>query len=47
MTGFFAAAIYNVGINMHLIMFGGSYNRKKINLDKKRVAFNYQGAGAG
>lgn len=41
----FAAAIYNVGINTHVIMYGGSFNRKKINLDKK-AAFNYQGTGA-
>ena len=41
----FAAAIYNIGINTHVIMFGGSYNRKKINLDQK-AAFNYQGTGA-
>ena len=41
----FAAAIYNIGINTHVILWGGSYNRKKINLDKK-AAFNYQGTGA-
>ena len=41
----FAAAIYNVGINSHVIMFGGSFNRKKINLDE-RAAFNFQGTGA-
>lgn len=41
----FAAAIYNIGINSHVIMLGGSYNRKKIDLDK-RAAFNYQGTGA-
>lgn len=41
----FAAAIYNVGVNTHVIMFGGAYNRKKINLDQKAV-FNYQGTGA-
>lgn len=41
----FAAAIYNVGVNTHVIMFGGAYNRKKINLDEK-AAFNYQGTGA-
>ncbi|WP_339752722.1 DUF5687 family protein [uncultured Winogradskyella sp.] len=41
----FAAAIYNIGINTHVIMWGGSYNRKKIDLDKK-AAFNYQGTGA-
>ena len=41
----FAAAIYNIGINSHVIMFAGAYNRKKINLDQ-RAAFNYQGTGA-
>lgn len=40
-----AAAIYNIGVNSHVIMWGGSYNRKKIDLDKK-AAFNYQGTGA-
>ena len=41
----FAAAIYNIGINTHVIMYGGSFNRKKINLDE-RAAFNFQGTGA-
>ena len=41
----FAAAIYNIGINSHVIMWGGSFNRKRIDLDKK-AAFNYQGTGA-
>lgn len=41
----FAAAIYNIGVNTHVILWGGSYNRKKINLDQK-AAFNYQGTGA-
>ena len=41
----FAAAIYNIGINTYVIMYGGSFNRKKINLDEK-AAFNYQGTGA-
>ncbi|MCC1483514.1 hypothetical protein J1C55_02830 [Winogradskyella sp. E313] len=41
----FAAAIYNIGINTHVIMWGGSFNRKRIDLDKK-AAFNYQGTGA-
>ncbi len=41
----FAAAIYNIGVNSHVILFGGSFNRKKIELDKK-AAFNYQGTGA-
>ena len=41
----FAAAIYNIGINSHVILFGGSFNRKKIDLNQ-RAAFNYQGTGA-
>lgn len=41
----FAAAIYNIGVNTHVIMYGGSFNRKKINLDE-RAAFNFQGTGA-
>lgn len=41
----FAAMIYNIGVNTHIIMYGGSFNRKKINLDQK-AAFNYQGTGA-
>jgi len=41
----FAAALYNIGINAHVILFGGSFNRKKIDLSQ-RAAFNYQGTGA-
>lgn len=41
----FAAMIYNIGVNTHVIMYGGAFNRKKINLDQK-AAFNYQGTGA-
>lgn len=41
----FAAAIYNVGVNAHVILFGGSFNRKEIDLNQ-RAAFNYQGTGA-
>src|SRR5690606_2782807 len=41
----FAAAIYNIGINTHVILWGGSFNRKKIDLNQ-RAAFNYQGTGA-
>lgn len=40
-----AGAIYNIGINTHVILFGGAYNRKKIDLNQ-RAAFNYQGTGA-
>lgn len=41
----FAAAIYNLGVNTHVILLGGSFNRKKIDLSQ-RAAFNYQGTGA-
>jgi hypothetical protein len=41
----FAALIYNIGINSHVLLYGGSFNRKKINLGE-RAAFNYQGTGA-
>lgn len=41
----FAAAIYNLGVNTHVILYGGSFNRKKIDLSQK-AAFNYQGTGA-
>ncbi|GAA4280174.1 DUF5687 family protein [Gaetbulibacter aestuarii] len=40
----FAAAVYNIGVNSHVILFGGSFNRKKIDLSQK-AAFNYQGTG--
>jgi len=40
----FAAMVYNIGVNSHIIMYGGSFNRKKINLDQK-AAFNFQGTG--
>ncbi|QDO93133.1 hypothetical protein FNB79_03785 [Formosa sediminum] len=40
-----AAAVYNVGVNTYVILFGGSYNRKKIDLNE-RAAFNFQGTGA-
>lgn len=41
----FAAMVYNIGINSHILLFGGSFNRKKIDLTQ-RAAFNYQGTGA-
>ncbi|GAA3656900.1 DUF5687 family protein [Flavivirga jejuensis] len=41
----FVAAIYNLGVNTHVILYGGSFNRKKIDLDQK-AAFNFQGTGA-
>ncbi len=41
----FAAMVYNIGINSHVLLFGGSFNRKRINLSQ-RAALNYQGTGA-
>lgn len=41
----FSAALYNIGINTHVVLFGGAFNRKKIDLSQ-RAAFNYQGTGA-
>ncbi|WP_088324240.1 DUF5687 family protein [Polaribacter tangerinus] len=41
----FAAMIYNIGVNTYVLLLGGSFNRKKIDLDQK-AAFNYQGTGA-
>tara|TARA_R110001583_G_scaffold22614_2_gene84670 strand:- start:85 stop:1563 length:1479 start_codon:yes stop_codon:yes gene_type:complete len=41
----FAAMVYNIGINSHILLFGGSFNRKKIDLTQRAV-FNYQGTGA-
>ncbi len=41
----FAALVYNIGVNSHVLLYGGSFNRKKINLSQ-RAAFNYQGTGA-
>jgi len=41
----FAAAVYNVGVNTYVILLGGSFNRKKIDLNQ-RAAFNFQGTGA-
>ncbi|MCF6224457.1 MAG: DUF5687 family protein [Flavobacteriaceae bacterium] len=41
----FASMVYNIGVNSHVLLYGGSFNRKKINLSQ-RAAFNYQGTGA-
>lgn len=41
----FAAMVYNIGVNSHILLYGGSFNRKKIDLTQ-RAAFNYQGTGA-
>lgn len=41
----FAAMTYNIGVNTHVLLYAGSFNRKKIDLNQ-RAAFNYQGTGA-
>ncbi|MDV7186706.1 DUF5687 family protein [Lutibacter sp. TH_r2] len=41
----FAALIYNLGVNVYVLLYAGSFNRKKIDLTQK-AAFNYQGTGA-
>ena len=38
-------AIYNIGINVPILLFAGSYNRKRIDLEKSPF-MNYQGTGA-
>ena len=38
-------AIYNIGINVPVLLFAGSYNRKRIELEKSPF-MNYQGTGA-
>ncbi len=40
-----ACAIYNVGVNVPVILYFGSMNKKRIDLDKGQF-FNYQGVGA-
>lgn len=41
----FVTALYNLGINVPLLMFSGSFNKKRIDLEKSPF-MNYQGAGA-
>ena len=38
-------AVYNIGVNIPILLFAGSFNRKKIDLDKSPF-MNYQGTGA-
>lgn len=40
-----ACAIYNIGINVLVILYAGSFNKKKIDLEKSPF-MNYQGTGA-
>jgi hypothetical protein len=39
------SAIYNIGINIPILLYAGSFNRKRIDLDKSPF-MNYQGTGA-
>ena len=41
----FAAMLYNLGVNTYVLLYAGSFNRKRIDLTQ-RAAFNYQGTGA-
>lgn len=41
----FTAMVYNIGVNSYVLLYAGSFNRKKIDLSQ-RAAFNYQGTGA-
>lgn len=40
-----ACALYNIGVNVLVILYSGSFNKKKIDLEKSPF-MNYQGAGA-
>lgn len=40
-----ACAIYNIGINVPILLYTGSFNRKRIELEKSPF-MNYQGTGA-
>ena len=40
-----ACALYNIGVNVLLIIYAGSFNKKKIDLEKSPF-MNYQGTGA-
>ena len=37
-------AVYNLGVNIPVVLYMGAYNKKKIDLDKAQF-FNYQGTG--
>ena len=40
-----ACALYNIGVNVPVLLYAGSYNRKRIDLEKSPF-MNYQGTGA-
>lgn len=39
-----ACAVYNMGVNIPVVLYFGAFNKKKIELDKAQF-FNYQGTG--
>lgn len=39
------AALYNIGVNVPVLLYSGSFNKKRIDLDKSPF-MNYQGTGA-
>ncbi len=41
----FAAMVYNIGVNAYVLLYAGSFNKKRIDLTQRAV-FNYQGTGA-
>ncbi|HLF52434.1 DUF5687 family protein [Flavobacterium sp.] len=40
-----ACAVYNLGINIPILLFAGSFNKKRVDLEKSQF-MNYQGTGA-
>ncbi|HET8886711.1 MAG TPA: DUF5687 family protein [Salinimicrobium sp.] len=40
-----ACALYNIGVNIPVLLYAGSYNKKRIDLEKSPF-MNYQGTGA-
>lgn len=40
-----ACAVYNIGVNIPVLLFAGAYNKKRIDLEKSPF-MNYQGTGA-
>ena len=40
-----ACAVYNIGVNVPVLLYAGSFNRKRIDLEKSPF-MNYQGTGA-
>ncbi len=40
-----AAAIFNIGVNVPVLLYGGSFNKKRVDLQKSQM-MNYQGTSA-